>query len=33
MSAGDRAHHALLGEREYDRARQDPRFAATRGPD
>jgi hypothetical protein len=26
MSAGDRTHHVLLGERDYDRARQDPRF-------
>jgi hypothetical protein len=28
MSAGDRHHHALLGEREYDRALHDPRFQA-----
>jgi hypothetical protein len=28
MSAGDKHHHALLGEREYDRALHDPRFQA-----
>lgn len=28
MSVGDRRHHVLLGEREYDRAQRDPRFQA-----
>jgi hypothetical protein len=28
MSAGDKHHHVLRGEREYDRALHDPRFQA-----